>query len=81
MNDEAKSKLDIVFISRDEDQASFEEYFKTMPWKALPLSGMITRLDRLRANCSHSRHRSFERVEREVSNRRHSDAGHSFVVG
>ena len=53
MNDEAKSKLEIVFISRDEDQASFEEYVKTMPWKALPSSG-LTCVNCPRANLSPS---------------------------
>ena len=35
----AEEKLDIVFISSDEDQASFDECFREMPWKALPFSG------------------------------------------
>ena len=35
-----EEKLDIVFISSDEDQADFDAYFKEMPWKALPFSGM-----------------------------------------
>ena len=30
------SDLEVVFVSSDSDQSSFEEYFKTMPWKALP---------------------------------------------
>ncbi|CAF0809213.1 unnamed protein product [Rotaria sordida] len=38
LNKEVKDKLDIVFVSCDEDQASFDEYFKEMPWKALPYS-------------------------------------------
>ncbi|CAF4151797.1 unnamed protein product [Rotaria sp. Silwood2] len=37
-NSEMEEKLDIVFISSDEDQAAFDEYFKEMPWKALPFS-------------------------------------------
>ncbi|CAF1091126.1 unnamed protein product [Rotaria sp. Silwood1] len=37
-NSEIEDKLEIVFISYDEDQADFDEYFKTMPWKALPYS-------------------------------------------
>ena len=41
MNDEMKNKLDIVFVSSDEDQSGFDEYFKEMPWKALPFSGML----------------------------------------
>ncbi|CAF4033577.1 unnamed protein product, partial [Rotaria sp. Silwood1] len=38
LNKEVKDKLDIVFISWDEDQAAFDEYFKEMPWKAVPFS-------------------------------------------
>jgi len=41
VNNELKDKLDIVFVSCDEDQAAFDEYFKEMPWKALPFSGMF----------------------------------------
>ncbi|CAF2625664.1 unnamed protein product [Rotaria sp. Silwood2] len=37
-NSEIEDKLEIVFISYDEDQADFDEYFKKMPWKALPFS-------------------------------------------
>ena len=36
-----EEKLDIVFISSDEDQDAFDEYFKEMPWKALPFFGML----------------------------------------
>jgi len=32
--------MDIVFVSCDEDQDAFDGYFKEMPWKALPFSGM-----------------------------------------
>ncbi|CAF3386237.1 unnamed protein product [Rotaria socialis] len=35
---ELQDKLDVVFISCDEDQNSFDDYFKDMPWKALPFS-------------------------------------------
>ncbi|CAF1529737.1 unnamed protein product [Rotaria magnacalcarata] len=35
---ELHDKLDVVFISYDQDQNSFDEYFKDMPWKALPFS-------------------------------------------
>ncbi|CAF2960869.1 unnamed protein product [Rotaria sp. Silwood2] len=38
IKNELKDKFDIVFVSCDEDQASFDEYFKEMPWKALPFS-------------------------------------------
>jgi nucleoredoxin len=33
-------RLEIVFISSDEDQANFDEHFKEMPWKALPFARM-----------------------------------------
>lgn len=41
LSNEVKEKLDIVFVSLDEDQSSFDEYFNDMPWKALPYSGML----------------------------------------
>ncbi len=41
VKDETKDKLDIVFVSCDEDQDAFDAYFKEMPWKALPFSGML----------------------------------------
>ena len=28
--------LEIVFVSGDRDQHSFEQYFRTMPWQAIP---------------------------------------------
>lgn len=31
----AGKKFEVVFVSSDSDQASFEEYFGSMPWKAL----------------------------------------------
>ena len=31
-------KFEIVFVSWDKDETSFSEYFKTMPWLALPYS-------------------------------------------
>jgi hypothetical protein len=40
-NSAGGEKLEIVFISSDEDQATFDEYFKEMAWKALPFSGML----------------------------------------
>jgi nucleoredoxin len=40
VHNETKDKLDIIFVSCDEDQEGFDEYFKEMPWKALPFSGM-----------------------------------------
>jgi nucleoredoxin len=38
---EMKDKFDIVFISWDEDEESFKEYFSEMPWKALPFAGLL----------------------------------------
>ncbi|XP_016503413.1 putative nucleoredoxin 1 [Nicotiana tabacum] len=36
-NIKAKSgPLEVIFISSDQDQASFDDYFATMPWLALP---------------------------------------------
>jgi len=32
------SKFDIVFVSSDRDEASFDEYFQEMPWHAIPYS-------------------------------------------
>ncbi|CAF1253769.1 unnamed protein product [Didymodactylos carnosus] len=32
----ADTSFDIVFVSSDEDQSSFDEYYKEMPWKAIP---------------------------------------------
>lgn len=37
---ELTDKFDVVFVSWDEDQESFDEYLQDMPWKALPYSGM-----------------------------------------
>nr|ABR16144.1 unknown [Picea sitchensis]ACN41140.1 unknown [Picea sitchensis] len=38
-----KGDFDIVFISADRDEKSFEEYHHTMPWLALPFSDENTR--------------------------------------
>jgi len=35
-NNANKDKLEIVFVSSDRDQASFDDYYKEMPWLALP---------------------------------------------
>jgi len=35
---EQGAELEIVFVSSDRDQASFDEYYAAMPWIALPLS-------------------------------------------
>jgi nucleoredoxin len=32
----AGKKIEIVFVSSDKDEASFEEYFEMIPWLALP---------------------------------------------
>jgi len=32
----AKEDMEVVFVSSDRDEASFDSYFKEMPWKALP---------------------------------------------
>lgn len=34
----AGKKIEIIFVSSDQDQASFDAYFKEMPWKALDYS-------------------------------------------
>jgi nucleoredoxin len=34
-NDGLKDKMEVVFVSADKDQKSFEEYFSEQPWKAL----------------------------------------------
>lgn len=31
-------EIEVVFVSSDRDQASFDEYYGSMPWKALPFS-------------------------------------------
>ncbi|UJR24714.1 hypothetical protein I4U23_006088 [Adineta vaga] len=36
IDDEIKTKLEIIFLSFDKDQEDFNEYFNKMPWKALP---------------------------------------------
>lgn len=42
VSDDMKKNFDIVFISLDEQQSEFDEYFKEMPWKALPYAGKLT---------------------------------------
>jgi len=37
-NNGLKDKMEIIFISSDRDQASFDDYFKEMPWLALDYS-------------------------------------------
>jgi len=31
-----KDKMEVIFVSSDRDEASFKDYFASMPWKALP---------------------------------------------
>merc|ERR1712194_201334 len=35
-NNGLKDKMEIIFVSSDKDEGSFNEYFKEMPWLALP---------------------------------------------
>merc|ERR1711976_652648 len=35
---EAGKPFEIIFASSDRDEASFKEYFETMPWLALPFA-------------------------------------------
>ena len=37
-NIQSKKKFEVIFISSDQDEAAFNEYFETMPWKAVPFS-------------------------------------------
>ena len=39
--DEVKQRFDIVFISWDRDQQSFDHYYNEMPWKALSFFGKL----------------------------------------
>jgi nucleoredoxin len=32
--------LEIVFVSSDRDQSSFQQYFSTMPWQAIPFDNL-----------------------------------------
>ena len=32
----SSSDVEIVFVSSDSDEDSFNDYYKSMPWKALP---------------------------------------------
>ncbi len=43
---EVKHKFDIVFISSDRDQGSFDNFYSGMPWKALPFAGESTFLEK-----------------------------------
>ncbi|CAM4800677.1 unnamed protein product [Rotaria magnacalcarata] len=44
-----KDNFEIVFISSDRDQSSFDSYYNGMPWKALPFSEQ-TRADEIKNN-------------------------------
>ncbi|KAG9454041.1 hypothetical protein H6P81_006945 [Aristolochia fimbriata] len=37
---EEEANFEIVFVSSDEDQKSFDEYYATMPWLAIPFSDL-----------------------------------------
>ncbi|XP_058078668.1 uncharacterized protein LOC131226997 [Magnolia sinica] len=39
----AKGDFEAVFVSRDRDEESFNEYFSKMPWPAIPFSDSATR--------------------------------------
>lgn len=41
LNDETKAKFEVIFVSSDESDEAFLEYYKDMPWKALPYAGKI----------------------------------------
>lgn len=38
LQEEDSDALQIVFVSSDRDQASFDQYYGTMPWAAVPLA-------------------------------------------
>ncbi|XP_068638611.1 probable nucleoredoxin 2 [Aristolochia californica] len=40
---EEEAKFEIVFVSSDEDQKSFDEYYATMPWLAIPFSDLLSK--------------------------------------
>lgn len=40
---EQGADFEIVFVSSDEDQSSFEQYHGTMPWVAIPFSDLQSR--------------------------------------
>jgi len=45
-----RDKMEIIFVSSDRDQASFDEYFKEMPWLALPYEDRAAK-DKLSKAC------------------------------
>nr|GMD63210.1 probable nucleoredoxin 1 [Ipomoea batatas] len=42
-NDGGQGNFEVVFVSADEDEESFKEYFGKMPWTAVPFSDTATR--------------------------------------
>lgn len=44
----SKKEIEIIFVSRDRDEPSFKQYFKEMPWLAIPFEEK-TVVDQLRA--------------------------------
>jgi nucleoredoxin len=43
----SNKEIEVIFVSRDRDEASFAEYFKEMPWLAIPFNEK-TIIDQLR---------------------------------
>lgn len=39
LREDDENALEIIFASKDEDQATFDESFGDMPWKAIPFEG------------------------------------------
>ena len=42
MKEEGKEGLEIIFVSSDSDQHSFDEYYGSMPWTAVPYKSSST---------------------------------------
>ena len=40
LKDEDENCLEVIFASKDEDQATFDESFSDMPWKAIPFENV-----------------------------------------
>ena len=56
---EKGSKFDIVFVSSDRDQGSFDEYYNDMPWLALPFAEREKKVSTLCSLLNLSAHVSF----------------------
>jgi hypothetical protein len=59
IKDTAGKSFEIVFVSSDRDEASFQSYFSTMPWLALAFSDRQTKQklsDQFGVQVSSSRH-------------------------